>query len=171
MALYLEQIGSNRYAPDQSDAIYLYSTGYEGGSHLTVGQLAIAVSMRTAAAYEAQSVVKMNRMSLGSSTLETAAGYMSDVTEGTGEWSKIKSFCTSVLEIDESTLPDDINTYNNRIRVIAAMKAKVDALTQSQQEDMIDLQTLVNRRDVAFSASSNIVRAFGSSQDNMAANL
>ena len=36
---------------------------------------------------------------------------------------------------------------------------------------MIDLQTLVNRRDVAFSASSNIVRALGTSQSNGAANF
>ena len=51
------------------------------------------------------------------------------------------------------------------------MKAKVDALAQSQQQDMIDLQTLVNRRDVAFSTSSNIVRAFGTSARDNAANF
>ena len=36
-----------------------------------------------------------------------------------------------------------------------------------EQEEMIDLQTIVNRRDVAFSTSSNVVRALGtSSMDN-----
>ena len=34
-----------------------------------------------------------------------------------------------------------------------------------------DLQTLVNRRDVAYSASSNIIRALGASMDNDANNF
>ena len=54
---------------------------------------------------------------------------------------------------------------------IAALKTKANALTQKQQTDMIDMQTLVNRRDVAFSASSNIVRALGTSQSGNAANF
>jgi hypothetical protein len=55
--------------------------------------------------------------------------------------------------------------------VVTAMKAKIDAMVQQQQQDMIDLQTLVNRRDVAYSASSNIVRALGASMDNDANNF
>ena len=55
--------------------------------------------------------------------------------------------------------------------VVTAMKAKIDAMVQQQQQDMIDLQTLVNRRDVAYSASSNIVRALGTSMDNDANNF
>ena len=54
---------------------------------------------------------------------------------------------------------------------IAALKTKANALTQQQQTDMIDMQTLVNRRDVAFSASSNMVRALGTSQSGNAANF
>ena len=44
-------------------------------------------------------------------------------------------------------------------------------MTQVQQEEMIDLQTLVNRRDVAFSASSNIVRTLGTSMNGNAGNF
>jgi hypothetical protein len=51
------------------------------------------------------------------------------------------------------------------------MKTKLDAMVQQQQQDMLDLQTLVNRRDVAYSASSNIVRALGTSMDNDANNF
>ena len=58
-----------------------------------------------------------------------------------------------------------------RMAAIAALKSKANALTQQQQTDMIDMQTLVNRRDVAFSASSNIVRALGSSQSGNAGNF
>ena len=39
----IETIATNRYAPSGSEAINLYSTGVEGGSGLTLGQLASAL--------------------------------------------------------------------------------------------------------------------------------
>ena len=165
------EIATNRYAPSGSEAINLYSTGFEGGSNLTLGQLVIAVSIRSAAAYEAQSVVKMNEMSSDSLVLDDAAEWMTKVADGTADWAQAKAFCTGKLEIDANTLPDNLNSYDKRMTVVTAMKAKIDAMVQQQQQDMIDLQTLVNRRDVAYSASSNIVRALGASMDNGAANF
>ena len=164
------RISTNVNAPEESSAINLYSTGEEGGSNLTIGQLAIAVSMRSAAVYESQSVLKMNRMTAGSETLNTAAGYMQEIADGSGNWAEIKAFCRNSLGITID-LPDDIDTYERRMAAIDAMKAKVDALTQSQQTDMIDLQTLVNRRDVAYSTSSNIVRTLSRSMSDNAANF
>jgi hypothetical protein len=156
------RIATNVNAPEESSAINLYSTGLEGGSNLTLGQLAIAVSLRAAAAYESQSILKMNRMANDSYILETAAGYMQEIAEGSDNWAEIKAFCRNSLGIT-SDLPDSIDTYERRMDAITAMKAKVDALTQSQQTDMIDMQSLVNRRDTAYSASSNMVRALGKS--------
>ena len=164
------RIATNVNAPEESSAINLYSTGLEGGSNLTLGQLAIAVSLRAAAAYESQSILKMNRMANDSYILETAAGYMQEIAEGSDNWAEIRAFCRNSLGIT-SDLPDSIDTYERRMDAITAMKAKVDALTQSQQTDMIDLQTLVNRRDVAYSTSSNILRALGSSMNGNAGNL
>ena len=170
MALYLEQISTSRYAPQGSDQVYLYSNGLDGGSHLTLGQLVIAVSMRSAAAYEAQSVVKMNRMAGGAKQLEKVAEFMDEIANGDGDWSAIKAYCQTELGITDE-LPDSIDTYAKRMAAITALKTKANALTQQQQTDMIDMQTLVNRRDVAFSASSNIVRALGTSQGGNAANF
>ena len=48
-------IAINRYAPRGSQEIRLYSNGLDGGSGLTIGQLAIAVSMRSAAVSLARS--------------------------------------------------------------------------------------------------------------------
>ena len=166
----IEKIATNRYAPAGADAINLYSTGLEGGENLTLGQLVIAVSMRSAAEYEAQGVVKMNRMAGGSETLEKAARYMEEIADETADWATVKSFCQSELGITDE-LPDAIDTYAKRMSAITALKTKANALTQQQQTDMIDLQTLVNRRDVAYSASSNIVRALGTSQSGNAANF
>ena len=172
MSVMVETIAVNRYAPRGSEGIHLYSNGLEGGSHLTLGQLSIAVSMRAAAEYEAQSVVKMNRMTSGSDLLSKASEYMGLVAEDAVEsWATLKSAIINELGISADSLPDDLSTYKKRMTAVAALKAKVDALTQNQQTDMIDLQTLVNRRDVAFSASSNIVKALGTSMNGNAGNF
>ena len=165
-----EVVAINRYAPRGSEGIKLYSTDLSGATDLTIGQLTIAVAMRCAAAYEAQSVLKMNSMTAGSEKLDKAAQYMQDISEGTGDWASMKTWLKNELGVSDE-LPDAIDTYQKRMTAIAAVKAKVDALTQTQQEEMIDLQTLVNRRDVAFSASSNVVRTLGRSQNANAVNF
>ena len=172
MSLMVETIAINRYAPKGSEEIHLYSNGLEGGSHLTLGQICIAVSMRSAAEYEAQSVIKMNRMASGSEKLSKASEFMSVVADdNVDDWPQLKARIVSELGIPAESLPDDLGTYKKRMTAIQALKAKVDSLTQTQQTEMIDLQTLVNRRDVAFSASSNIVRALGTSMGGNADNF
>ena len=128
--------------------------------------------MRSAAEYEAQSVLKMNRMAGGSNKLEKVAEFMEQIADTSVEvdWPSIKAYCRSELGISDE-LPDTVDTYAKRMAAVTALRLKASALTQQQQTDMIDLQTLVNRRDVAFSASSNIVRALGSSQSGNAGNF
>ena len=163
------QIATNRYAPEGSEAISMYDTGASGA--LTLGQLVQAVCIRSAAAYEAQSVIKMNRMSEGSANLDAAAAWLSQIVAGTADWGAAKAFLTGTLGIAESALPADLSSYDRRMQAATALKARLDALVQDQQEQMIDLQTMVNRRDVAFSTSSNVVRALGTSQSGNAQNF
>ena len=165
MAISVETISVNRYAPRGSEAVNLYSNGLEGGDHLTIGQLVIAVAMRSAAAYEAQSVTKMNTV------LSRAADYMEEIVNETDNWPTIRQFLVDELGVDQNALPANIDTYKKRMEAINAMKVKVDALTQNQQTDMIDMQSLVNRRDTAYSASSNMVRALGKSMHTDANNF
>jgi len=167
----IEQIATNRYAPAGSETINLYSTGAEGGSGLTLGQLTIAVCLTAAAAYEGQSVVKMNTMTSGSVKLDAAAEWLGKVADGTADWSQAKAFATGELGVEASALPDGIDTYAKRMAAVTALKNKIDILVQQQQRDVVDLQTMVNRRDVAYSTSSNIVKAFGHSQEGNAANF
>lgn len=169
MSIGIETIATNRYAPQGADAITLYSNN--GASGLTLGQLAISVCLRSASASEGQSVLKMNELTKGSVKLDGAAEWMEKIANGTAVWTQAKAYLTTTLGIPESSLPDAINTYDKRMAAVKAVKEKVDTLTQQQQRDMIDLQTLVNRRDVAYSTSSNIVRTLGASQEADAANF
>jgi len=169
MAIGIEQIATNRYAPSGADAISLYSNGEAAG--LTLGQLVISVCLRSAAAYEAQSVVKMNVLTSGAVKLDDASKWMEKIANGSANWNDAKAYLAGTLGIEASTLPDGIDTYDKRMAAVKAVKEKVDAMTQQQQRDMIDLQTLVNRRDVAYSTSSNVVRTLGTSQSADAANF
>ncbi len=171
MSIESVQIATNKYAPSGSSAINLYNTSL--AENLTLGQLVIAVSLRTAAMYESQSVAKMNATAIDSTTLTTASTWLRSIANGTADsdWSTIKTFCIDTLGVESNALPADLNSYDKRMQAINAMKAKMDILTQSQQQAMIDIQTLVNRRDVAYSTSSNITRAFGTSMSGNADNI
>ena len=169
MAIGIETIAVNRYAPQGADAISLYSNGSAEG--LPLAQLAISVCLQAASAYEGQSVVKMNILTRGAVKLDGAAQWMEKIANGSADWSQAKAYITSELGISDAALPDAINTYDKRMAAVKAVKEKIDALTQQQQRDMIDMQTLVNRRDVAYSTSSNVVRTLGASQEADAANF
>ena len=169
MAIGIETIAVNRYAPQGADAISLYSNGSAEG--LTLAQLAISVCLQAASAYEGQSVVKMNILTRGAVKLDGAAQWMEKIANGSADWTQAKAYITSELGISDAALPDAINTYDKRMAAVKAVKEKIDALTQQQQRDMIDMQTLVNRRDVAYATSSNVVRTLGASQEADAANF
>lgn len=163
------EIAVNRYAPAGSDAINLYS--YDLASNLTLGQLVQAVCLRSAAAYESESVTKMNLMNTGTQKLDDAADWLKKIVNGSANWEAAKDFLVNKMGIEESALPSGIDTYDKRMQAAKALQDKMDTLTQSQQEDMIDLQTLVNRRDVAYSTSSSVVRTLGMSQNQDAQNF
>ena len=140
MAIGIETIAVNRYAPQGADAISLYSNGSAEG--LTLAQLAISVCLQAASAYEGQSVVKMNILTRGAVKLDGAAQWMEKIANGSADWTQAKAYITSELGISDAALPDAINTYDKRMAAVKAVKEKIDALTQQQQRDMIDMQTL-----------------------------
>lgn len=165
------EIGVNVNAPVDSAAINLYDT--HGASGLTLSQLVQSVCIYVAGALERESVLKMNTMTSGSRLLDEAASWLSQIVdEDSGcDWSEAKSFLVDKMGIDESSLPSDLSSYDKRMQAAEALMDKMDNLTTSQQQDMVDLQTLVNRRDTAYSTSSNATRAFASSVTGVARNF
>ena len=162
------QIATNRYAPAGSEAINLYSTG--AAEDLTLGQLVAAVCIRTAGALEEQSVNKMNMMSVGTEKLEKASVYMQEIAEERmSDWATVKAYLTDTIGV--TGLPDDLSTYEKRMQAVNAIKEKLEAMTQQAQEDMIDLQTLINRRDMTYNTSSNVINAMGNSKNNSASKM
>lgn len=168
MSIEANQIAVNRYAPEGNQAINLYAT--ETARDLTLGQLVAAVCIRTAGALEEQSVNKMNIMSIGTERLETAADYMQQIAEESmSDWATAKAYLSDTVGVEG--LPDDLSSYEKRMQAVDAIKERLETLTQQAQEDMIDMQTLINRRDMTFNTSSNIVKAIGNSKLNAASKM
>ena len=168
MSIQASQIATNRYAPTGSQAINLYSTG--AAEDLTLGQLVASVCIRTAGALEEQSVNKMNMMSIGTEKLEKASLYMQQIAENTvADWGAVKAYLEDAIGAEG--LPSDLSSYERRMQAVNAIKEKLEAMTQQAQEDMIDLQTLINRRDMTFNTSSNIIKAMGNSKTNSAGKM
>lgn len=168
MSIESNQIAVNRYATEGSQSINLYSTGT--AEDLTLGQLVAAVCIRTAGALEEQSVNKMNIMNIGVEQLDKASVYMQQVAdESMSDWAAAKAYLSGTVGV--SGLPDDLSSYEKRMQAVNAIKERLDALTQQAQEDMIDMQTLINRRDMTFNTSSNIIKALGNSKMNAAAKM
>ena len=175
MAIETVQIATNRYAPDGANAISLYSDELAQG--LTLTQLVQQVCIRAAAAYEAQSVAKMNAMAGDSQRLSEAADVLEGIVTGKINWSEARTFLVNRMGIPVSALPSSIVDdngnpyYPSQIQAATALQEKINVLAQTQQEDMIDLQTMVNKRDVAYSTSSGVVRTMGQSMSQDAQNF
>ena len=76
--IYVEQIGTSRYAPVAINA-YQYN-GLEG---LSFGQLIMAVCCRRAAAIESQSVLKMNELTATTAWLEAVSSVAQQIFTAT----------------------------------------------------------------------------------------
>jgi len=183
-----ETIAKNRYATPETSDIRTYS--FNGCEGLTLGQLVNAVCCRVGAALEAQSVNKSNIITGESDLIDCYAYIISGIVDesvnyetvltGFGyEGMTVREFLTEMgftfkkTDEDESTtkLPVDLSQVNNRILAYDVIKEKTDALENTSQQDMIDLQTYISRRDVAFSTATNTVRAFGGALNTTAGNL
>lgn len=168
MSVETVQIATNRYAPADGQAINLYSSA--AATDLTLAQLVAAVCIRAAGTLEEQSVNKMNMMSFGTEKLERAAVFMQQIADGTlVDWACAKTYLADVVGV--AGLPEGIGSYEKRMQAVNAVKERLEALTHQAQEDMIDMQTLINRRDMTFNTSSNVVKAIGNSKMNSASKM
>ncbi|MBQ9368381.1 MAG: hypothetical protein IJT83_11410 [Victivallales bacterium] len=165
------QIATNRYAPPGAQAVNMYRV--DGGGMLTLGQLMGAVCIRAGMNKEAQSVNKMNSMNNNVEDLKTAAEYLDQIANNSvSNWTTVRDFLRNTLGMTSAEAPDSLDTsYNGRFKVINAMKNHLEVLTRQAQEDMIDVQSLISQRDVAFTTGTSLVKSTGGSQNNIAANL
>jgi len=131
-----------------------------------------AVCIKAGVNMEAQSIILVNRMNANTEIIKTASEYLKQLAEDkVTDWNSVKLYLTGVLNVASSDLPNDLKSYANRFKAINAMKVKMEALTRQAQEDMIDLQSLIGKRDIAYTTGTSVVKETGSSSNNIALNI
>lgn len=172
MAITEVTIAKNAYAPEGAQNINLYSTA--SAEDLTLGQLIASICIQAATAMESQSVSIMNRMNSELEELETAAGYLKrlsdlDDTISTSDWATMTSWLEAHFNL--TSLPDSVSSYDDRMTAAESIGTMLSNSTQSAQEDMIDIQSVITSRDIAFSTSANILSKLSTSMQSNAANI
>lgn len=163
-------IAENRYAPDGAKSINLYDC--DDGRNLTFEQLTSMVCLQAAAFYEARSVILLNRMLKGNAYLEQSAIYQEQLGSGQVEdWGVMKDYLEEVLKIDAKELPEKVESYDDRMKAAKALKQKIEELIRQSQDDLIDVQAELSRRDVAFSTGANLLNATSSMKMSTAQNF
>ena len=184
----VQQIATNRYAPAGADAVRLY--GVNGADGLTLAQLVAAVCIRRSAHLEARAVGRMNRMTKNNAWLEALGNVCKQVADGAELHTEanipaayepkhlshgrdlyhfLMDECRSLgfRVTDFGYTP----TYQQRMDIIGKLKTGMDKANTTSQQDIIELQSMVNWRDVTYNASSGIIARYGNSGMNMAKNI
>lgn len=173
------QIHTMPNAPEGANGVYLYNTA--GAQGLTLGQLMIAVCARTGAILEGQSIGKMNQIGVDSESMKALGDIMEYIAKELpfGDslhnlmivaqyWASTKP---ELEALGVNPLPNAIGAYNERVELLKTIKKRMEDLSQMSQEDMIDLRSLINRRDVALTTATNLIRTLGVSISNTADKL
>ena len=162
------KIGDNRYAAEGTSAINLYNAN--GAEGLTLGQLLISMCMKAALYYEDMSVRKANAMTETSRAVDEISDICQQILAGTvTDWEKTRKRLAD--EFSVMGLPEKVDAFADRSVAANAIKERLEALVRYSQQDAIDLQALLARRDVAHSAASNSTLALGLSMSGEAGNF
>jgi len=186
-AIQIEQIGVNRYAPEGSEAICLYSFG--GCDGLTLAQLMMAICIRSASAIEEQSVLKMNEINASASYIDVLAQVGERVMarsslDASFDLSKTSYVPTQVpmkttywdflvyeVGLQEASVPHTVSTMDEKTKLFELIAEKMNAAVSDNERQVIDLQSFLSRRDSAYNASASTVRKLGTTMNSVANNF
>lgn len=163
----IESLGASRYAPVNINAYQ-----YNGLKGLTFGQLIMAVCCRRAAAIEAQSVIKMNTMNASNQQLTDLSAAAERIFTANGPVSQTdEKLFKNLCGLTDDDLKDikDLGSYDKRTALFGKVKPKLDSLTTLSQEQAVELQSLISRRDVTYNTSASTVKTLMQSALGMAA--
>lgn len=174
-------IARNPYAPNGAQDVKLYA--FNGCDNLTVGQLVNVVCCKVGVALEDSSVNKANVITRHSRRLQGMSEVLAGIMDGKDYDAHLtlpayasmtyRDFLTEVCGMTiggEGNLPESVATPKEKISAYTAMKTVIEAATITSQRDMIDLQTAISRRDVAYSTATNVIRALGTTLQTTAYN-
>lgn len=183
----VETIGKSYYAPEGAEKIQLYA--FNEARDLTLGELVMAICFRKCESVERQAVVTMNKINETAVWLETLSVLLEDIvkrrtltttfnTKKTG-YTPVKlgdKPCTYqnflIYEVGLTCpVPDQLASLDEQLKMAARLEDPINQATTNNQEQMVELQSILSRRDSTFNTSAATVKKLGSTMSAIAANF
>ena len=153
------------------------------GKHTDFQDLMIVISQRRATSVEGEVKPLSTKITNRNKTLEDLGNVLADLTklqsqfdsDSKGDARKGTLQPTSkaiLLEVFGSLNWDNPQMKKSEVEEwLQKVKSKIDALNNAAQKDMTRLESLVNRRDEAFSTASDLMSKIGDTRSNLIRNL
>lgn len=151
---------------------------------LSIGQLVMAICLQRAAQLETDIIALMDEMNSTSAKLEKMTDiettlldygcYMDDTSKNGIVWEgtnyTCRDFLVNIVGMDSSSVPTGQVTAADT-DFIASLESKMDELNTFNQQKMIELQSLTNKRDQSYDMVSNILKSLNTVMVGIGNNL
>ena len=156
---------------------------YLDGKHTDFQDLMVAISQNRATTVEGEVKPLSTKITNRNKTLEDLGNVLADLTklqaqfdsdaDGGDRKGSLQQTSKDILIAVFGSLDWD-NLKMTKYEVeewLQKVKSKIDALNNEAQKDMTRLQSLVDRRDEAFSTASDLMSKIGDTRSNLIRNL
>jgi len=156
---------------------------YLDGKHTDFQDLMVAISQNRATSVEGEVKPLSTKITNRNKTLEDLGNVLADLTKLQAQFDNDSKGDTRKGSLQSSSyliLQDVFGTLNfsllNMTKAeveewLQKVKSKIDALNNEAQKDMTRLESLVNRRDEAFSTASDLMSKIGDTRSNAIRNM
>ncbi len=156
-----------------------------GSDPIDFQDIMIAISERRATSVEREVTPLATRIQNRNKTLEDLGNVLADLTKLQAQFDsdskgtdrskdELQGASYQILEKVFGTPLDFDNLKMTKYEVeewLQKVKSKIDALNNAAQKDMTRLESLVNRRDEAFSTASDLMSKISDTRSNLIRNL
>ena len=146
---------------------------YLDGKHTDFQDLMIAISQNRATAVEGEVKPLSTKITNRNKTLEDLGNVLADLTKGDTRKGSLQRSSQIILQNVFGTLNfSRLDMTKAEVEEwLQKVKSKIDALNNEAQKDMTRLESLVNRRDEAFSTASDLMSKIGDTRSNAIRNM
>ena len=153
------------------------------GKHLDFQDVLIAIAERRATSVEKEVTPLSTKIQARNKVLEDLGNVLADLTKLQAQFSSdakgsdrsgtLQQTSKDILIAVFGTLDwSDLKMTKYEVEEwLQKVKSKIDALNNEAQKDMTRLESLVNRRDEAFSTASDLMSKIGDTRSNLIRNL
>ena len=143
---------------------------YLDGKHTDFQDLMVAISQNRATTVEGEVKPLSTKITNRNKTLEDLGNVLADLTKLQAQFDNDSKGDTRKGSLQPSSKTILLSVFGS-LNWDKKVKSKIDALNNEAQKDMTRLESLVNRRDEAFSTASDLMSKIGDTRSNAIRNM